>query len=790
MKQNRLLLILFLLFLGFAAKAQNYLGYVNSNYSGVNGVFLQPASIVDSRFKVDINLIGFQNTFSNNYVTFYRDRLIDYNSDLDFQDNYTYIDTFGTDQKYVYLNNMVQLPSISFNINRKNALAFTVRSRTHVNLDNVDPALARLAWEGLDYPPLWRTQLNNEAFSAQFMSWLEYGITYGREIFQIKNHYLKAGVSLKLLQGLGSAFMYADNLNYNFTNDDTLSIFQTQVRYGHSNNFEFDDAADRIKYKFEASPTVGFDMGVVYEWRKDESEYTYDLDGETGLSRRDLNKYKLKVGFSLLDIGNLKFTKGDQSADFVADIRNWDISDFDIESVSDLNDTIASRFGFTPTDDREYHMNLPTSISLQVDYNLWKGFYVNGTAFVSFKQKNDADKLRSQSVFSITPRFEHRWFDFGLPLSYTTDKEFRMGVGLRLGVLVIGTDDLISFAKKEVQRNDFYVALKIPVPFGKPKDKDKDGVSNKKDKCPKDPGIWAFEGCPDSDGDGLQDNVDKCPKEAGDKANDGCPWPDRDSDGVLDNVDECKDIAGPADNKGCPYGDKDKDGVLDNADQCIDVAGPAANNGCPYGDKDKDGVLDNADQCIDVPGPAENNGCPFGDKDGDGTLDQADKCIDTPGPRDNGGCPYPDSDGDGVLDKDDDCPKTPGPASNKGCPELERAEQEVIKTAFDNLEFETGKAIIKISSYESLGELAKMLRTKEGAKLVIAGHTDNVGSDALNLKLSQQRAEAVKKALMDRGVDGKKLIVEYYGETKPIASNDTAEGRQKNRRVEMKVIFE
>jgi outer membrane protein OmpA-like peptidoglycan-associated protein len=121
---------------------------------------------------------------------------------------------------------------------------------------------------------------------------------------------------------------------------------------------------------------------------------------------------------------------------------------------------------------------------------------------------------------------------------------------------------------------------------------------------------------------------------------------------------------------------------------------------------------------------------------------------------------------------------------------IEQAVIEVLKTAFDNLEFETGKDIIFESSKPSLNELAEVLKKKTTWKLEISGHTDNVGDDNANLVLSKKRAEALKAYLISQGVEEARLITKYFGETKPIATNDTPEGRQKNRRVEMKIVFE
>ena len=124
----------------------------------------------------------------------------------------------------------------------------------------------------------------------------------------------------------------------------------------------------------------------------------------------------------------------------------------------------------------------------------------------------------------------------------------------------------------------FQHAAGITIKFGK-KDRDKDGVADKDDLCPDEPGKPELKGCPDRDNDGVADKDDACPDEAGPAEFNGCP--DTDGDGVPDNVDQCKDVAGPKENNGCPWPDTDGDGVLDKDDQCVDVPGPASNNGCP-----------------------------------------------------------------------------------------------------------------------------------------------------------------------------------------------------------------
>ncbi len=234
--------------------------------------------------------------------------------------------------------------------------------------------------------------------------------------------------------------------------------------------------------------------------------------------------------------------------------------------------------------------------------------------------------------------------------------------------------------------------------------------------------------------------------------------------------------------------DSDGDGVADNEDLCPNVKGIKEYKGCP--DTDGDGVFDDLDECPKVLGPKDNKGCPWPESDNDGLSDNKDDCPTISGPVENRGCPYGDTDGDGVNDNVDPCPKTTGPVENKGCPVIEKKDQKVIDMAFKNLEFETSKDIIEESSKPSLNSLAEKLKQKPEWNLLLSGHTDNDGDDDANMILSKNRSETVKSYLISRGISESRIRVNYFGETEPVANNNTSEGRQKNRRVEFVILFE
>ena len=322
----------------------------------------------------------------------------------------------------------------------------------------------------------------------------------------------------------------------------------------------------------------------------------------------------------------------------------------------------------------------------------------------------------------------------------------------------------------------------------------------------------------DEDGDGINDKNDKCPSIAEDKDDfeddDGCLEDDNDQDKVPDVKDKCplkpETINGLQDDDGCPdeLPDKDKDGIGDADDKCPDDFGKMRVKefyGCP--DKDQDGVADKADGCPDQPedtdGFADTDGCPDPDNDGDKINDDADECIDTPevynGFKDEDGCPdeAPDSDKDGLPDDKDKCPKQPeninGFEDTDGCPDkgpsLVQITEDDIKI-LQRVEFATNSDKIQgATSFAVLNAVASVLEIHKEIFLVeVAGHTDNVGKTEENRALSQKRADAVVKYLIDKGIDKARLQAKGYGPDKPVADNKQTAGRQKNRRVEFIIL--
>ncbi|MBD3258269.1 OmpA family protein [candidate division GN15 bacterium] len=234
--------------------------------------------------------------------------------------------------------------------------------------------------------------------------------------------------------------------------------------------------------------------------------------------------------------------------------------------------------------------------------------------------------------------------------------------------------------------------------------------------------------------------------------------------------------------------DSDGDGVPDDEDKCINTPWGAdvSSDGCPL-DTDRDGVPNGLDHCpgtpIEARGLVDINGCAV-DSDLDGIADYLDNCPQNMigGQVDSVGCPI-DSDGDGIPDGLDDCPFTlVGVEVDKhGCIDLAMFAQPMVL----NIQYAPGSFEVDPHNLERLRRLAGLLNFVQDIKLDINGYTDNIGESSANRSLSQKRADRVKEYLVTMGVSGDRIKTFGRGETNFVASNQTAEGRSKNRRIEI-----
>lgn len=453
-----------------AGFAQDYTGYRTGNYTGVNSVFFNPANIADSRYRWDVNLISVNALGGNNQASF-RLKNLSESFNADSLENQLYGKNAGTTSGLMSVN--VLGPSFMFNIGKKMAIAITTRSRVMANVEEVDGTLMQQIIDGYTSDaglPYTITAAKN--MRVNMNAWAEFGASLGRVLIDKEKHFLKGGITLKYLAGVGNAYVQIRNLSTTI-NEDAIEgkayLSNTTGRIGMGfGGARFDDFEADDLTSFD-SKGFGTDIGFVYEFRPDHQKYG---KGDNDDWRRDENKYKLRVGVALLDIGSIKY-KRDNTRSGAYDLgitgaERFYLSELSDEELDDYKQFFDSRPQyFTPvagSTEETYKVGLPTTLQVDVDYHLHRGFYISAAGQFSLVS-SDSKPYNSQyrDAFTLTPRYETSRFGAYLPLNYNELTKLNAGLSLRFGPLFVGSGSVLTALLGESKQADVHVGIRFGV---------------------------------------------------------------------------------------------------------------------------------------------------------------------------------------------------------------------------------------------------------------------------------------------------------------------------------------
>ena len=654
----------------------------------------------------------------------------------------------------------VRLPGFMFSINHRNSIALTMRVRAMNQFSNFDQTLFHVLTGSTLNTGVSSSLVDLKDFRWMLNAWSQISATYSCVILEKPKHQVKVGLTLSYLGGIAYAGFKGNKLqaNYNVATNSkggidstTMDVSSSDVEYSSNVLKSVDQlqsgisSVDIANYFFgkKAGSGIGADVGIVYEFRPGYPErYEYEMDGMNHFDYTK-NMYKLRVSVAVTDIGSINYNQNNLTANIsgTGHLSSNDAAT-NFSSFSDVrNYAMSHGLTFDTSSKGSTRVYLPTAVVAGIDYHIVSRLYLNATGIIDVTNHSNFGNNYYNQV-TLTPRYDSRGTSIGVPITYSTlNNNIKVGLGVRLlGGFFVGSDDVMAAFNSNQTGFNVYFGAFVPINKKKIKDRDGDMVSDRRDLCPSIPGTLKAHGCPDRDNDGVADMDDRCPDDSGSVELQGCP--DKDDDGVPDIDDKCPDVPGLEQFDGCP--DTDGDGVPDNEDLCPTIPGPVKFHGCP--DTDGDGVPDNIDLCPTVPGPPSNHGCPI-----------------------------------------EETPKEKTKARERKVPEMKMAEIQKIESAAHALEFETGKAVIKKGSLKSLNEVVKVLKAHPNSYMTIDGYTDNTGKPDKNIHLSEARAEAVKNYFVKHGISSNRLISTGHGESNPIDTNSTPEGRAKNRRVVMEL---
>jgi hypothetical protein len=462
-------LIVFLFIVSaFTSLAQDFPGYRAGNYTGVNGVFFNPANIADSRYRWDVNLFSVNVLAGNNQASFSLKNIGQtFNSDS--LENQIYGKNAGATSGRMSVN--LVGPSFMFNASSKTAIAITTRARIMANVSDVDGKLLQKLLDDyskdMDLP---YTLASAKNMRVNMNAWTEFGVSWGQVLVDKNKHFFKGGLTLKYLAGAANRYFQIDQFTTTI-NDDLVKqdayLSNTTGRIGMGfAGAKFDDFEVSDVTKFD-SKGFGMDIGFVYEFRPEHASYRA---GDKYDWRKDLNKYKLRVGIALLDIGSIKY-KRDLSRSGSYDLGVTGAERLYLSEISDVDlDDYKTYFNsrpqfFTPvagSTDETYKVGLPSTLQLDVDYHVDRGFYINAAGQFSLVN-GDKKPFNSQyfNSFTITPRYEGRLFGAYLPINYNELTKLNAGVSLRFGPVFVGSGSVITALVGESKQADVHLGIRF-----------------------------------------------------------------------------------------------------------------------------------------------------------------------------------------------------------------------------------------------------------------------------------------------------------------------------------------
>lgn len=442
---RKLFLLFFFLACAGISSAQEMFGIVNSNYAGNNAWKFNPAFLADSRLKWDINIVSLEVYARNDYVYVPKGSLTLFKLADGKQGEIGSFDKYNQPPKNAYVTSNLLLPS--FMISRKShTFGFHIGARSYVNANKVPFHIAKFFFDGLDFEDQHNFDYSAKYFSVASAGWLEYGISYSGVISNYRRHYFSWGVNINFIKGLAGVYYVNQDLQYRVPNADTIYVQSVTSELGNSYS--------TTESKFPGKGT-GFDIGFSYERKR---EYQW-----TSVYRKSLiQTYDFKFGLALLDFGKITFS--DNSAVVKVDAKSDTMPASHLKGIKTgyvLDTTINSDFNQNNIQPlASFQMSLPTALSLTFDRNISDYWYWNISMIYNLTNYGKDLTRMKQLCFSL--RYESKWFELGLPLTFYNVEKPQVGFAFRFHSFFIGSDNILPLMGiGKIYSSSFYFGIKI-----------------------------------------------------------------------------------------------------------------------------------------------------------------------------------------------------------------------------------------------------------------------------------------------------------------------------------------
>jgi hypothetical protein len=319
MKQKSVV-FLFGMLLCVTAYSQSFIGYGYDNYSGVNGMILNPGSLADGKYKVNINLFAVSAFGGNNAYEINRDKLFALHLG-GLKEGNGYDKVPNTDFKYVYFNTDVLGPSATINLTKKDALGLITRMRTIGNEYNLGNPLFQLM--GTANPAFYNTNIINRSLQAKMNAFAEAGVAYGRVLMKTDHSELKVGITGKYLAGIAYGSFSSGPLQMEIDPTNTIISMTGTVTAQYSSNLDNLGSGANIQNALNGQAGHGFggDVGMVYEVKRHDNP----------------NEEKLRLGFSVTDIGQMSYHNSPNGAMYTLNVDGHNTSELQKQGSESMN---------------------------------------------------------------------------------------------------------------------------------------------------------------------------------------------------------------------------------------------------------------------------------------------------------------------------------------------------------------------------------------------------------------------------------------------------------------------
>lgn len=489
---------------------QQYLGVATGNWSGMMGMYLNPANITDNRERFVVDLIGFNAAVDNNLGTISSAgsiRRFVNGGNTSIND----IFQFSSQNQFSLIAPAAEVrgPGLMLAINHKHSIAISSRLRAVNQLSNFNQSLYRTVTD-FDYTTGTNIDFVSRNFNWTGHAWGEVSASYAAVIVENGQHELKVGGTIRYLHGIGYIGLKGNNLDLHYAaNQDSIYALNTDILYssnlvgsnsalssGLGSNSIFNNLVNS-----KAGNGIGGDLGLVYDFIEEPGAHAYEMDGKT-IYDRSMNRYKFRFSAAVTDLGSIRYNTNNN---FTVNIKGngyltgKGLAD-NVKNYDDLRN-YAARQGFTVDTGRSaQRLYMPTALNISLDYHVHRNFYFNIGYYGNLADRQNFGNSTYNRV-AITPRFDTKRLSVAVPLIYNSlAGDMKAGLGIRVYGFYIGSDDLLVFASRQHGMN-FYAGGFVAFAKHRVRDRDGDHVSDRYDLCPDEPGTWKTKGCPEKEED-------------------------------------------------------------------------------------------------------------------------------------------------------------------------------------------------------------------------------------------------------------------------------------------------